>query len=137
MAQSSNEQSSSHQQQLELLDIQSLTKAAYSSIESSPNLSFLHASVDYCRNSDSDFTFENFKNNTEDKSESQITTQNGGIVQSQPKLETEIGGPKIGRVSVQNASDITFGNKTFYQGPVTIKQIVMNKSGENEIRGML
>lgn len=28
----------------------------------------------------------------------------------------------IGSIAVQNSSDITFGNKTFYQGPVTIKQ---------------
>lgn len=28
--------------------------------------------------------------------------------------------PNIGSIAVQNSSDITFGNKTFYQGPVTI-----------------
>lgn len=34
----------------------------------------------------------------------------------------------IGSIAVQNSSDITFGNKTFYQGPVTIKQFVYDKS---------
>lgn len=32
--------------------------------------------------------------------------------------------PNIGSIAVQNSSDITFGNKTFYQGPVTIKQFL-------------
>lgn len=30
----------------------------------------------------------------------------------------------IGSIAVQNSSKITFGNKTFYQGPVTIKQFL-------------
>ena len=33
----------------------------------------------------------------------------------------------IGSIAVQNSSDITFGNKTFYQGPVTIKQFLLEK----------
>lgn len=33
--------------------------------------------------------------------------------------------PQIGSIAVQNSSDITFGNKTFYQGPVTIKQFLL------------
>lgn len=36
--------------------------------------------------------------------------------------------PKIGSIAVQNSTDITFGNKTFYQGPVTIKQFVYDKN---------
>lgn len=32
----------------------------------------------------------------------------------------------IGSIAVQNSSDITFGNKTYYQGPVTIKQFHLN-----------
>lgn len=36
--------------------------------------------------------------------------------------------PNIGSIAVQNSSDITFGNKTFYQGPVTIKQFVYDKN---------
>lgn len=35
--------------------------------------------------------------------------------------------PNIGSIAVQNSSDITFGNKTFYQGPVTIKQYIKDK----------
>lgn len=36
--------------------------------------------------------------------------------------------PNIGSIAVQNSSDITFGNKTFYQGPVTIKQFLLEKN---------
>lgn len=36
--------------------------------------------------------------------------------------------PRIGSIAVQNSSDITFGNKTFYQGPVTIKQFLYDKN---------
>lgn len=36
--------------------------------------------------------------------------------------------PNIGSIAVQNSSDITFGNKTFYQGPVTIKQFFTDKN---------
>jgi hypothetical protein len=32
----------------------------------------------------------------------------------------------INSVSINNSSDVHFGNKTFYNGPVTIKQIVIN-----------
>lgn len=45
--------------------------------------------------------------------------------------------PNIGSIAVQNSSDITFGNKTFYQGPVTIKQFVYDKNNkwkENELQ---
>lgn len=34
----------------------------------------------------------------------------------------------IGSIAVQNSSGITFGNKTFYQGPVTIKQFLYDKN---------
>lgn len=34
--------------------------------------------------------------------------------------------PNIGSIALQNSSDITFGNKTFYHGPVTIKQFLLD-----------
>lgn len=34
------------------------------------------------------------------------------------------GAPTFGNVSVVNSNDVHFGNKTIYQGPVTIKQFV-------------
>lgn len=34
----------------------------------------------------------------------------------------------FGKIVVQNSSDVHFGNKTFYQGPVTIKQFLYNNS---------
>lgn len=36
--------------------------------------------------------------------------------------------PNIGSIAVQNSSDVTFGNKTFYQGPVTINHFVYDKN---------
>lgn len=38
--------------------------------------------------------------------------------------------PNIGSIAVQNSSDITFGNKTFYQGPVTIKQFISDNNNK-------
>lgn len=35
-------------------------------------------------------------------------------------------GPQIETVTIQNSSDIQFGNKTFYNGPVTIKQFLLD-----------
>lgn len=32
----------------------------------------------------------------------------------------------FGNIAVQNASDVTFGNKSYYQGPITIKQCLHN-----------
>lgn len=40
--------------------------------------------------------------------------------------------PSIGNVAIQNSTDITFGNKTYYQGPVTIKQFVIRKDNWKE-----
>lgn len=37
------------------------------------------------------------------------------------------GRPNIGSIALQNSSDITFGDKTFYQGPVTVKQFFLEK----------
>lgn len=47
-----------------------------------------------------------------------IILDNGNIIEKQP-------GPKIGSVCVQNATDVTFGNKTLYEGPVIIKQMTV------------
>lgn len=35
--------------------------------------------------------------------------------------------PHIGSIALQNSTDITFGDKTFYQGPVTVKQFFLEK----------
>lgn len=37
----------------------------------------------------------------------------------------------IGSISVQNASDVTFGNKTFFNAPVVIKQLVVDYGEQN------
>lgn len=41
--------------------------------------------------------------------------------------------PSFGNICVQNSTDVHFGNKTIYQGPVTIKQIVYaGSASEND-----
>ncbi|XP_073954538.1 peptidoglycan-recognition protein LC-like isoform X2 [Choristoneura fumiferana] len=37
--------------------------------------------------------------------------------------------PVFGTVSVSNSENVHFGNNTYFQGPVTIKQIIQSKSG--------
>lgn len=140
---------STHQQPMELLDVKSLTSkmtTSLSSLESSPNLSFLQKPIDYSSNSESDFEFEKLKANTENskyaleivKDNHTLIPHNGAVILSQPVNDVnDPCGPKIGKVSVQNASDVTFGNKTFYQGPVTIKQIVVSGSDETESNGKI
>lgn len=44
--------------------------------------------------------------------------------------------PSIDNIVIQNSSDITFGNKTFYRGPVTIKQYVYDYDVNNERKGI-
>ncbi|XP_022914149.2 peptidoglycan recognition protein 3-like isoform X5 [Onthophagus taurus] len=42
--------------------------------------------------------------------------------------------PCFQNIEVTNSSDVHFGNKTYYQGPVTIKQILYtNRDGENKL----
>lgn len=36
--------------------------------------------------------------------------------------------PAFGNVSITNSTDVHFGNKTYYQGPVTIKQVLYPES---------
>lgn len=37
----------------------------------------------------------------------------------------------FGNIVVKNSADVHFGNKTFYQGPVTIKQFLYNNSSSD------
>ncbi|CAH1132574.1 unnamed protein product [Ceutorhynchus assimilis] len=39
--------------------------------------------------------------------------------------------PQIGKIQVENSSDVHFGDKNFYQGPVTIRQIVYSNGDTN------
>lgn len=41
--------------------------------------------------------------------------------------------PRIESIAIQNSSDIQFGNKTFYNGPVTIKQFLLDDKNKNWI----
>lgn len=38
----------------------------------------------------------------------------------------------IGSIAIQSSADITFGNKTFYRGPVTIKQFLLDDNDWTE-----
>lgn len=129
---------------------QNLENEAKSSLKSSPksspisekshNISIvsLQDDCDSSIASDSDCDFEdyNLAGTSTDRIENVengavITT--GAIVVSQ-NIEKDVTKPQIGSIAVQNSSDITFGNKTFYQGPVTIKQFLLdhNKWKPNE-----
>lgn len=37
--------------------------------------------------------------------------------------------PVFGSVSVSSSENVQFGNNTYFNGPVTIKQVIQNKSG--------
>lgn len=67
---------------------------------------------------------------------SSIIPQNGSVILTQAlaQVPSSAGPPKIGNIAVQNSSDITFGNKTFYQGPVTIKQFLLDGSNRWVVR---
>lgn len=77
---------------------------------------------------------ENESNNSEDDNCSVSTInddceKDGAIV-----LADDINKGKFENICVSNSSDVHFGNKTFYQGPVTIKQFVYaNNALENDI----
>lgn len=40
----------------------------------------------------------------------------------------------IGSIAVQNSSEITFGHKTYYQGPVTVKQFLYDKEKWRKVK---
>lgn len=128
---------------------QNLENEAKSSPKSSPlsekshNISIvsLQDDCDSSIASDSDCDFDIQDYNIASTSNDRIeNVENGGgvittgaIVVSQ-NIEKDVTKPQIGSIAVQNSSDITFGNKTFYQGPVTIKQFLLdhNKWKPNE-----
>lgn len=44
------------------------------------------------------------------------------------RLEPPLDNPVIERISVENSTNITFGNRTFYQGPVTVKKFQLENN---------
>lgn len=52
----------------------------------------------------------------------QSTDGNVIVVTNADKESAHANSPRIDTVAIQNSTDIQFGNKTFYNGPVTIKQ---------------
>ncbi|CAO1316068.1 unnamed protein product [Diamesa tonsa] len=64
-----------------------------------------------------------------------MVSSNGGVILVKNSDSNNTDQPRIGTVAVQNSTDITFGNKTFYQGPVTIKQFLLDEKNNNKQPG--
>lgn len=67
-------------------------------------------------------------------SDTAMVSSNGGVILVKNSENNNTKQPRIGTVAVQNSTDITFGNKTFYQGPVTIKQFLLNEKNNKWIK---
>lgn len=67
---------------------------------------------------------------------SNVFSNDGNLVVVNPadKNAAEASIPRIGTVAVQNSTDIQFGNKTFFNGPVTIKQFMLDEKNNKWIR---
>lgn len=66
-----------------------------------------------------------------------ILPQNGNSFFGQAIANATVQPPAfggIGSIALQNTSDVTFGNKTYYQGPVTLQQFLLNGNNEWEER---
>lgn len=73
--------------------------------------------------------------------EEEVTTDCAVVSQQQAvALSEALPSPTFGNIAVTNSTDIQFGNKTYYNGPVTIKQVVYTNgdpegSAENVAEG--
>lgn len=63
-----------------------------------------------------------------------MVSNDGGVILVKNSDNNNAEQPRIGTVAVQNSTDITFGNKTFYQGPVTIKQFLLDEKNSKWIK---
>lgn len=61
-------------------------------------------------------------------SDSQLECDNGGALVLDDVQDKN---PCFQNIEVTNSSDVHFGNKTYYQGPVTIKQILYTNPSQN------
>lgn len=72
---------------------------------------------------------------TESDDEKGIEVSNSNTVQTLstiPSLDLSSSGPApIGSVAITNSENVHFGNKTYFNGPITIKQYVHSKTGVN------
>ncbi|GAB0098253.1 Peptidoglycan recognition protein [Sergentomyia squamirostris] len=57
------------------------------------------------------------------------------VIDDQNQVQPNPERPIIESVAVSNSSDITFGNKTFINGPVTIKQFIKETQSQNNGQG--
>lgn len=67
-------------------------------------------------------------------SDTAMVSSSGGVILVRNSDNNNSEQPRIGTVAVQNSTDITFGNKTFYQGPVTIKQFLLDEKNNKWIQ---
>lgn len=67
--------------------------------------------------------------------QNQLRSQDGNLVlvNHGDRSVAQATGPTIETVAIQNSSDIQFGNKTFYNGPVTIKQFLFDEKNSKWI----
>lgn len=67
--------------------------------------------------------------------QNQLRSQDGNlvVVNHGDRSVAQATGPTIETVAIQNSSDIQFGNKTFYNGPVTIKQFLFDEKNSKWI----
>lgn len=64
-------------------------------------------------------------NKSQELKKSEQSTGSDNNVSLQNKLQN------INTIEINNSSDVHFGNKTFFNGPVTIKQIVLSNENNN------
>ncbi|KAK9885883.1 hypothetical protein WA026_013758 [Henosepilachna vigintioctopunctata] len=83
-------------------------------------------------NSNESNEYENEKWDSQLQLPNSNVAENGGAVILQQNGQDERQ-PTFGNISVTNGSDIHFGNKTFYQGSVTIQQFVY-ANGDKELK---
>lgn len=79
--------------------------------------------------------FLQYQLNSANSNESNLSTHDGNIivVNHGDTGLPQTSGPRIETVAIQNSSDIQFGNKTFYNGPVTIKQFLLDEKNSRWI----
>jgi hypothetical protein len=125
-----------------IVKLDSSTSSIYSSTESIENVkretnrggsTTASDSESECLELDSVPRKEDFiKHQSSNALENKKSDSNGNLVVVN-HANSSANGPKIDSIAIQNSSDIQFGNKTFYNGPVTIKQFMLDDKNKKWI----
>lgn len=67
-------------------------------------------------------------------SQNQLLSKNGDLIVRHNADKTVASGTQIDSIAIQNSTDIQFGNKTFYNGPVFIYKQFVKEVDKNWIR---